>query len=67
MHSGKKFVFPSCLQLHFPMFFLFDQYLPNYTFEQDRQYTYNVALTRGRATIVALEKKEILHILSVFL
>ena len=35
--------------------------------EQDRQCTYNVKLQRVRATIVAVGKQNILHILSVCL
>ena len=34
---------------------------------QDRQCTYNVTLRRFRATIVAVEKQYVLHILSVCL
>jgi len=34
-------------------------------FKQERQYSYNVTLRRVRATIVAVEKQYVLHILSV--
>ena len=35
--------------------------------QQDRQYTYNLKLRRVRATVVVVEKQEILHILSLCL
>jgi len=35
--------------------------------KQDRQCTYNVALICVRATVVAVEKQQVLHILSVCL
>ena len=36
-------------------------------FQQDKQCTYNVTLRRVRVTIAAVEKKQVLHILSVCL
>jgi len=36
-------------------------------FKQDRQCTHNIILRRIRATIVAVEKQRVLHILSVCL
>jgi len=33
--------------------------------EQDRQCTYNITLSRVRATIVTVGKRDVLHILSV--
>ena len=37
------------------------------TYKQDRQRKYNVALRHVRVTIVAVEKQDVLHILSVCL
>jgi hypothetical protein len=38
-----------------------------FNIQQDRQYTHNVTLRRVRATIVAMEKQYLLHVLSVCL
>ena len=35
--------------------------------EQDRQYTYNVTLRRVRATIIAVDKQQVLYNVSVCL
>jgi hypothetical protein len=40
--------------------------LDHHQVEQDRHSTYNVILTRVRATIVTVEKQRVLHNLSVF-
>ena len=39
----------------------------NHTKMKNRQCTYNVTLGRFRVTIVAVEKQQVLHILSVYM
>jgi len=42
-------------------------YKEEHVYVQDRQCTYNVTLRRVRVTTVAVEKQQVLHILSVCL